>query len=87
MKTNKRFLRVNNEVGFVYYGMGNISCLQNAISELGSNSSIIVEPSELLLYEKIILPSVGAFGDAIKSIKIRGFLDPLNAYCRLIEMF
>jgi len=78
---------VNNEVGIVDYGMGNISCLKNAISELGSNLSIIVEPSELLLYKKIILPSVGAFSDAIKSIKMRGFLEPLNACYRLVEMF
>lgn len=73
---------MNNEVGIVDYGVGNISSIQNAMSELGSNSSVINEPSELLLYEKIILPGVGAFGDAIKSIKTRGFLGPLNAYYR-----
>ena len=70
------------KIGIVDYGMGNISSLQNAIYELGGKSLVIKHPSELLLFEKIIMPGVGAFGDAIKSIKLRGFLEPLNAYYR-----
>ena len=70
------------KIGIVDYGMGNISSLQNAIYELGGKSLVIKHPSELLSFEKIIMPGVGAFGDAIKSIKLRGFLEPLNAYYR-----
>ena len=67
-------------VGIVDYGMGNISSLQNAISELGWLSNVISEPSELLSHQKIILPGVGAFCDAMKSIRDRGFLAPLNTF-------
>ena len=71
---------MHQSVGIVDYGMGNISSLQNAISELGWLSNVISEPSELLSHQKIILPGVGAFCDAMKSIRDRGFLAPLNTF-------
>ena len=67
-------------VGIVDYGMGNISSLQNAISELGWLSDVVSEPSELLSHQKIIFQGVGAFCDAMKSIRERGFLAPLNTF-------
>ena len=46
---------------------------------MGWLSNVISEPSELLSHQKIILPGVGAFCDAMKSIK-RGFFTPLNNF-------
>lgn len=49
-------------VAIVDYGMGNLRSVQNAVTHVGGKSIVVVEPKELAIYTKIILPGVGAFG-------------------------
>ncbi len=67
-----------DSVAIVDYGMGNLRSVQNAIAHLGFSSEIISSPEKLSLYKKIILPGVGAFGQAIESLKSSGMADSLN---------
>ena len=66
-------------VGIVDYGMGNISSLQNAISELGWLSDVLVNPPNYFLIKKLYCQS-WRLCDAMKSIRERGFLAPLNTF-------
>tara|TARA_A100001015_G_C14880877_1_gene668360 strand:- start:535 stop:1164 length:630 start_codon:yes stop_codon:yes gene_type:complete len=62
------------------YGMGNIASVCNAISSLNCNSLISNDPKDILKADGIILPGVGAFGEAIKNLKNLKLFDPLKNY-------
>jgi glutamine amidotransferase len=62
-------------IGLINYGVGNLQSIKNAIYFIDPkiNIKIISDPYKLKEVSKIILPGVGAFGDAIKKIKERSF--------------
>lgn len=55
------------DVSIIDYGMGNIRSVSNAIDYLGQEPEVVRTPEELD-GEKIIIPGVGSFGDAMKSL-------------------
>lgn len=65
-------------VVIVDYGMGNVRSLRNAFDFLGYDSIISRNISDLALADRIVLPGVGAFGDAITAIKDLGLEAPLR---------
>jgi imidazole glycerol-phosphate synthase subunit HisH len=68
-------------IGIVDYGMGNIKSVENAVlfCDKSANVVLVKQPEELKNCSKIILPGVGAFEDAISSIKQKGFYDAIHA--------
>ncbi|QDC47523.1 imidazole glycerol phosphate synthase subunit HisH [Candidatus Methylopumilus universalis] len=65
-------------VAIVDYGMGNLRSVENAITHVGFSSDIVSIPEKLIHYNKIILPGVGGFGQAIKSLKASGMSESLT---------
>ena len=59
-------------IGVVDYNMGNLRSVYNAFEKIGKKVDIVTKPKELKRYDKIILPGVGAFGDAMKSLEMTG---------------
>lgn len=59
-------------IGIVDYGLGNIHSVVNALNFLGIKSNLESKPENLKNYEKLILPGVGAFGDAMERLKNSG---------------
>ncbi len=57
-------------IAIIDYGVGNLFSLTSSLKTIGAESIISSSPSEIHRADKIILPGVGAFGDAIK--KLRG---------------
>jgi glutamine amidotransferase len=55
----------------VDYGLGNLFSIQRAVNFVGGDSLITERHKEILSAERIILPGVGAFGDAIAKLKER----------------
>ena len=49
--------------------MGNLSSIVNAFNKIGTEIHIIKYPEEVYKYNKIILPGVGAFKDAMEHLK------------------
>ncbi len=68
-----------NKIAVVDYGMGNLRSVQNALSELGALGEIVATPERLAGYHKIILPGVGAFGDAAERLQSSGMRRALSA--------
>ena len=68
-----------NKIAIVDYGMGNLRSVQNALSELGASGEIVITPERLADYRKIILPGVGAFGDAAERLQSSGMGSALSA--------
>lgn len=59
------------------YGMGNLRSVQKAFERIGEPAIISSEPSEIAAAERIVLPGVGAFRDAIGALRradLTGFI-------------
>ena len=67
-------------IAIIDYGIGNVRSIENAICEMGGGVDLVNKPDELIKYDKIILPGVGAFKDAMKSLANSGMLEALEDY-------
>jgi len=56
-------------IHIVDYGMGNLRSVQKACENVGAEARICADPAELTGAEKMILPGVGAFRDAIAALR------------------
>ena len=65
-------------VGVIDYGMGNLYSVQKALQHLGVSNELVQEPYALGHYEKLILPGVGAFGDAMRNLQNAGMAAPIR---------
>ena len=54
------------------YDAGNIKSVQKALAKLGQEAEITSEAEKILAADRIILPGVGAFGDAMQNLRARG---------------
>lgn len=59
-------------IAIVDYGVGNLFSLQSSLKYIGADVCVTASPQELDSAEKIILPGVGAFGDAAKKLRQTG---------------
>src|SRR5699024_9582391 len=59
-------------IAIVDYGMGNLRSVQKAFAFLGHEAQIVDEPARLEAADRVILPGVGAFGDAMAQLRRRG---------------
>lgn len=55
-------------IAIVDYGMGNLYSVSKALERLGYESCISTDPQTILRSDGVILPGVGAFGDAMLSL-------------------
>lgn len=60
-------------IGIIDYGAGNLSSVKNAFDFLNKQSKILKSPQEIKDCERLVLPGVGAFGEAIKKLNSSGF--------------
>ncbi len=63
-------------IAIIDYGCGNLFSLKSSLNLLGIKSIVTSDFEEIKKADKIILPGVGAFGDAIESLRKTG-LDKL----------
>ena len=56
-------------IAVVDYGVGNLYSLTCSLRRIGAQATVTREESELRQAEKIILPGVGAFGDAADKLR------------------
>jgi len=66
------------KVLIVDYGMGNLGSLRRSLEECGADVSISVNPSEVRAAARVILPGVGAFPDAMATLRERGWVAELE---------
>jgi glutamine amidotransferase len=60
--------------------MGNLASVINAFEKVGADARLESDPTKLSQYEKLILPGVGAFGDAMEHLKSNGMNEAVIAY-------
>ena len=59
-------------IAIVDYGMGNLRSVQKACETVGGQTVVTDDPKTVLEAEKVILPGVGAFRDAMKAMREHG---------------
>ena len=62
-------------ITIVDYGVGNIFSLYSSFGYIGEEAKLTGDPEEIAKADKIILPGVGAFGDAIEKLRESGLAD------------
>ncbi len=60
------------------YQMGNLRSVQKAFERVGQTAVITSDPDTLLQADKIVLPGVGAFGDAMRELNARDLVSPIR---------
>ena len=59
-------------VAIVDYGVGNLFSLESSLTAIGVESIVTADPKVLESADQIILPGVGAFGDAAQKLRNTG---------------
>lgn len=65
-------------VAIIDYDAGNIKSVEKAILALGENVTISRDPAEILAADHVILPGVGAFGDAMEKLHKYGLTEIIH---------
>ena len=65
-------------VAVIDYGVGNLFSLKSSFSAIGEEVTVTGNPKEIGRADRIILPGVGAFGDAAKKLKLSGLDEVLK---------
>ena len=68
-------------IGIIDYGAGNLMSVSNALKSLGLPHQISRERETLAACDKLILPGVGAFPYAMKSLREAGLVDFIRDEC------
>ena len=69
-------------IGIVDYGMGNLRSVQKALERVGAEAEVVADASEVAAADRLILPGVGAFADAMTHLRERGLDAPVTAFAR-----
>ena len=65
----------------VDYGMGNLRSVQKAFEWIGRAAEISDKPELVARAERLVVPGVGAFGDAMSALRARRLVEPIRDFC------
>ena len=66
------------KIAIIDYGMGNIHSVQKALQLFGAEIVITNKAKDIRSADKVVLPGVGAFDDAMLELKKRGLIPPIK---------
>src|SRR5262249_6072509 len=66
-------------ISIIDYQMGNLRSVQKALERVGHPATITSNPADIAAADKVILPGVGAFEDAIAELRRRDLVGPIKA--------
>jgi glutamine amidotransferase len=66
-------------LAIIDYQMGNLRSVQKAFERVGHAAAITSDPRVLEQADKVVLPGVGAFADAIAELRRRELVEPIRA--------
>lgn len=67
-------------IAIIDYQMGNLRSVQKGFEKVGHEATITSDPRELAKADKMILPGVGAFADAIAEVRKREMVEPIKTH-------
>lgn len=66
------------KISIIDYGMGNLQSVRNALEHLGVEVQVSSDPEGFSCSDALILPGVGAFGEAMANLRRRKLIEPLK---------
>ena len=66
-------------IAVIDYGVGNLFSLRSSLRQLGLDAAVTAEPDAIRAADRVILPGVGAFGDAMAKLRATGLAPVLRA--------
>jgi imidazole glycerol-phosphate synthase subunit HisH len=60
-------------IAIIDYGMANLRSVQKGFAQVGVESEIIDDPAMAGQFDRVVLPGVGAFQDAVATLRARGW--------------
>lgn len=75
--------QVDDMVAIIDYGAGNLQSVKNAFDFLGVESVITSNSKEIINADKVVLPGVGAFGDAMTALCKSGLDEVVREICKI----
>ena len=64
-------------ISIIDYDMANLRSVQKGFEHVGVSAKIVSRPEELEGADKLVLPGVGAFADAVRTLRERGLAEPI----------
>jgi imidazole glycerol phosphate synthase glutamine amidotransferase subunit len=72
---------MNSIIGIVNYGIaGNIHSVKKAIENAGGNTLVVNSPSDFDLVDKVVIPGVGSFKNAMQELENNGLIASLKEF-------
>ena len=65
-------------IAIIDYDAGNIKSVEKALQSLGEETYVTSDPEVILRADGVILPGVGAFGDAMEKLKSFGLVEVIH---------
>ncbi len=75
------------KIAIVNYGMGNLRSVQKGFEKVGASADITDDPNQLAEADKIVLPGVGAFRDAMARLREAGLDVPICEHVKSGKLF
>jgi glutamine amidotransferase len=69
-------------IAIIDYGMGNLRSVENALAKLGYEAQVTSDPRQVMQAAGVILPGVGAFGDAMFNLRQGGMMEAIRQVAR-----
>ena len=68
----------NVDVAIIDYGLGNLFSIKHACEHVGLSVAVTNDPREVVAAKSVILPGVGAFGDAMDALNRLDLVSPIK---------
>ncbi len=69
-------------IAVVDYNMGNLGSVLNAFAKVGAKAELVSDPERLKAYDRVQLPGVGAFPDAMRSLDDSGMAEAIRDFAQ-----
>ena len=66
-------------IAIMDYGVGNLFSLKSSLAQLGQDTVVTADPDTIRKADRLILPGVGAFGDAMDKLVATGLVPVIRA--------
>jgi glutamine amidotransferase len=67
-------------IAIVDYNMGNLGSVMNAFAKVGARAELVSDPDTLARYDRVTLPGVGAFPDAMEHLTRNGMDEAIRTF-------
>jgi glutamine amidotransferase len=74
-------------IAIVDFGMANLRSVQKAFAQVGAEAKIISRPEEIDAADKLVLPGVGAFKDAVATLRERKLAEAIVRHIERGKLF